>query len=287
MDLDIVKWIQTLRNPVFDWFFYIITQFGDQYVFILLAVIIYWTIDKKFAHKFVFTFMVSAIVNSGIKEIFKRPRPYLYPGVESEPHWNTTGYAFPSGHAQAAGVIGYTALYSAKKTGYKWMKYVGIAFLILVPLSRVYLGQHFLSDVIVGTLLAFILAHYTFKLVDKMGDDEHIYTLMLAPLFIILMFFVKNHDLYIAAGGFVGFAGGYYLEKRFVSYQVKEKLWIQIVKVVFGLIIALVIKEGLKFVFPDTLLFDFFRYLMIGAWAALGAPYVFKHGSRYLKKDVQ
>jgi membrane-associated phospholipid phosphatase len=287
MDLEIVKWIQTLRNPVFDWFFYIITQLGDQYVFILLAVIIYWTIDKKFAHKFVFTFMVSAIVNSGIKEIFKRPRPYLYPGVQSEPHWNTTGYAFPSGHAQAAGVIGYTLLYSSKKTGYKWMKYVGIAILILVPLSRVYLGQHFLSDVIVGTLLAFILAHYTFKLVDLMGDDEHIYTLMLAPLFIILMFFVKNHDLYIAAGGFVGFAAGYYLEKRFVSYQVKEKLWIQIVKVIFGLIIALAIKEGLKLVFPDTLLFDFFRYLLIGAWAALGAPYVFKHGTRYLKKDIQ
>jgi len=287
MDLEIVRWIQSFRNPVFDWFFYIITQLGDQYVFILLAVIIYWTIDKKFAHKFVFTFMVSAIVNSGIKEVFKRTRPYYYPGIQSETHWNTTGYAFPSGHAQAAGVIGYTALYSAKKTGYKWMKYVGIALLILVPLSRVYLGQHFLSDVIVGTVFAFIIAHYTFKLVDKMGDDEHIYTLMLAPLFIILMFFVKNHDLYIAAGGFVGFAAGYYLEKRFVSYQVKEVIWIQIVKVIFGLIIALVIKEGLKFVFPDTLLFDFFRYLLIGVWAALGAPYVFKHGIRYLKKDVQ
>ncbi|MDI6452297.1 phosphatase PAP2 family protein [Peloplasma aerotolerans] len=286
MDLDIVKWIQSFRNPVFDWLFYIITQIGDQYVFIAAAVIIYWTIDKKFAHKFVFTFMVSAIVNSGIKELFKRVRPFYLPGVETEPHWNTDGYAFPSGHAQAAGVLGYTLYDVSKKTQKKWVWYIGIAILILVPLSRVYLGQHYLSDVIVGVVLSFVIAHFVFKLVDKMGDDEHIYTLMLAPIFIALLFFVKNHDLYIAAGGFVGFACGYYLEKKYVSYEVKNILWIQVLKVVIGLIIALAIKEGFKMIFPDVLFFDFVRYLLIGVWAALGAPYVFKHAFKNRKKII-
>jgi len=286
MDLEFVKWIQSFRNPILDWFFYLVTQLGDQIVFILVAVIIYWTIDKKFAHKFVFTFMISAIVNSSLKEIFKRPRPYNFSGVSMEEAWYTTGFSFPSGHAQASGVLGYTLLHSSKKLSSKLLKYLGIFVLVFVPLSRIYLGQHFLTDVLVGVLLALLVAKYIFKLVDLMGDEEHTYTLMIAPLFILAMFFVRNHDLYIAAGGFVGFAFGYFVEKKYVAYQVKEKLYIQIIKVIFGLIGVLIIKEGLKIVFPDFIIFDFFRYLLIGAWAALGAPFVFKHGTRYLKKNI-
>ncbi len=286
MDLDIVRWIQTLRNPVFDWFFYIVTQLGDQIFFIALAVVLYWTVNKKFAHKFVFAFLVSAIVNTGLKTLFKRLRPYNYPGVVSLDHWTTTGYSFPSGHAQAAGVIGYAGMQGYKHTQKQWMKIAAILILILVPLSRIYLGQHYLSDVVTGVLLAYMMAHVAFLLVDKMGDDEHIYTLMLAPVMIVFLLFFPVHDIAIAAGGFTGFAAGYYLEKVYVKYDVKAVLWIQIVKVIFGLIIALVIKEGFKLFFPDTVFFDFIRYLLIGGWAAVGAPMVFKYGQNHLQKKI-
>lgn len=288
MDLQILKIIQLMRNPVTDWFFYIVTQIGDQYFFIALAVIIYWTINKKYAHKFVFTFMISALFNTILKEIFKRPRPYTQPGVYTDPMWMTTGYSFPSGHSQAAGVMGYTAFDASKKTNKKWIWYVGIALMILIPLSRVYLGQHYPSDVLVGLILAFVIAHFVFKLVDAMGDNEHIYTIMLAPIFILFLFFTTNSIVYVAAGGFVGFAVGYYLEKVYVKYDVNTTFLKQVLKVVLGLVVALLIKEGMKFVFPYSatvdihsttwdLIFDFIRYLMIGAWAAVGAPLVFKY----------
>lgn len=286
MDLTIVRWIQTLRNPVLDWFFYLVTQLGDQIVFIAVAVILYWTVSKKFAHKFVFAFLISAIVNTGLKQLFKRLRPYNFSGVVSLDHWTTTGYSFPSGHAQAAGVIGYASMQGYKQTSLKWLKYVSLFVLILVPLSRVYLGQHYLSDVIVGVLLAYALAHVAFLIVDKMGNDEHVYTLMLAPVMIIFLLFFPIHDVAIAAGGFVGFAGGYYLEKVYVKYEVKAVYWIQIVKVVFGLIIAFAIKEGFKLFFPDTVFFDFIRYFLIGGWAAVGAPLAFKYGQKHLQKKI-
>jgi undecaprenyl-diphosphatase len=125
-----------------------------------------------------------------------------------------------------------------------------------------------------------------------MNDKEHIYTLMLIPLFIILLFFVKSTDMYVAAGGFIGFACGYYIEKEYVRYDVKASFWIQVLKVVFGLVVAIAIKEGLKFIFPYSLteetdptnfdlFFDFIRYLMIGVWAAAGAPWVFKHAIKH------
>lgn len=282
-ELAIIKLIQLLRNPVLDFLFYWITQFGDQIFFIAVAVIIYWTIDKKFAHKFVFAFMISAVVNTALKLLFKRIRPFYYQGISSEVSWRTTGYSFPSGHAQASGVLGYTAFYGSEKIGKKWLKLVGWLIVILIPFSRMYLGQHFLSDVVVGVILAMGLAHVAFKLVDLMKDDEHIYSLMLVPLFILALFFYPNHDLFIAAGGFTGFAVGYYLEKRYVKYEVKAKLWIQVMKVIFGLAIAFGIKEGLKLVFPEVLIFDFIRYLLIGVWAAVGAPLTFKNVQKYLR----
>lgn len=288
MDLEIVKIIQQMRNPFFDWFFYIVTQIGDQYFFIVLVAIMYWTVSKKYAHKFVFAYMLTAGLNSGLKEIFQRLRPYYYQGVQTEPSWMTTGYSFPSGHSQAAGALGYMAFDVSKKLSKKWIWYVGIALIILVPFSRIYLGQHFLTDVVVGVTLSFVLAHFIFKLVDKMGNNEHLYTLMLAPIFILVLFFVQNSDLYVAAGGFIGFAVGYYLEKEYVKYDVKTVFWKQILKVVIGLVIAIALKEGLKMILPYTaneefnpttldLIFDFFRYLLIGVWAAVGAPLVFKY----------
>ena len=112
------------------------------------------------------------------------------------------------------------------------------------------------------------------------------YTLMLAPLFILSLFFFRNHDVYIAAGGFVGFAVGYYLEKKYVKLDVKAHWWIQVIKVIVGLGIAFGFKEGLKLVFPDEIFFDFIRYFVVGVWAAVGAPLVFKYGISHLQKEI-
>ncbi len=281
MDLEIIYRLQDLRNAFLDGTFYLITQLGDQIFFILVAGVLYWTVDKRLAHKFVFAYMMSAIANTALKNVFKRTRPFYYPGVESEPSWRTTGYSFPSGHAQASGVLGYTAYHIAKKYDKKYFSWIGLFIMIMVPLSRMYLGQHFLTDVIVGLFLALGLTYLSFKLVDKMGNDEHIYTLMLAPLFIAALLLFPHHDLAVGAGGFVGFAAGYYVEKKFIGYDVSAKMWVQVLKVLLGLAVAMIIKEGLKLVFPELIFFDFVRYLLIGGWAALGAPvtfkYVFKH----------
>jgi membrane-associated phospholipid phosphatase len=284
MDLSIIEAFQAIRNPLLDWFFYISTNFGDQYAFIIVAVILYWTYDKKYAHKFALTFMISAMVNSGLKEIFKRPRPFTEDGIEPPFGYETTGYSFPSGHAQASGVLGYTAYDLYKKHKINWIKWVGLFIIIVVPLSRVYLAQHYVSDVLVGVILSVAISIAMFKLIDKMNDKEEIYTLYILPILIILMIFVKNHDLYIAAGGFMGFAIGYFVEKRYIGYHVKNTNLNQVLKVLIGVVIALIIKEGFKLVFPDELIFDFIRYFLIGGWAAAGAPYMFKY---VFKKNIQ
>lgn len=279
MDLNIIKVLQTLRSPVVDWFFYIVTQFGDQYAFIVMAVILYWTYDKIYAHKFATTFMISALINTGIKEIVKRDRPYIkHPTeVETETKWLTDGYSFPSGHSQSIGVLGYTLIDLHKKHNKKFLYWIAIFLMIFVPISRLYLAQHFPSDVIVGLGLSILMSYLLFKMLDRANNKEEFYTLALIPVFAGLMFFIKTSSLYLASGAFIGFAIGYYLEKRYIKYNVKNTLGKQILKIIIGLVIALAFKEGLKHVFPSNLLFTFIRYFIIGVWVALGAPWVFKY----------
>ncbi len=276
LDLDIVKGIQAISNPFFDWLFYVITLIGDQYFFIGVAVIIYWTINKKFAHRFALMFMVASLFSFVFKNIFKRQRPYTEIGVTVPFEYYTSGYSFPSGHATAAGVLGYVGLKAKQKTGYQWLQYIAIGIMILVPFSRIYLGQHYLSDVLAGLMVGFGIAYAIDKLIDLMGNKEEWWTFVLLPIVPILMILFPDHDLFVAAGAYVGFASGYFVEKRYVNYDVKAPFWTQVLKVVVGIAILLGIKEGLKFVFPEILIFDFLRYLLIGVWAALGAPYVFK-----------
>lgn len=279
MDLNIIKLLQTFRNPALDWFFYIVTQLGDQYAFIVVAVILYWTYDKIYAHKFATTFMISALINTGIKEIVKRDRPYIkHPNeVQTETKWLTDGYSFPSGHSQSTGVIGFTLIDLYNKHKNKLLFWFALFMMIFVPLSRIYLAQHYPSDVMVGLFLSVLMAILIFKLLDKANNKEEYYTLALIPVFVLLMFFIKTSSLYLAAGAFVGFAIGYFLEKKYIGYNVKTKLLFQILKVLIGIIIALAFKEGLKLIFPQNLIFTFIRYFVIGVWVSVGAPLVFKY----------
>lgn len=280
----IVEFLQQFSNPVLDWVMRIITEFGDQYFFILLSAVIYWTVDKKFGFRFMIAFLGSAFINGGLKAMTNKPRPYQdgARAILQETH----GSSMPSGHAQSAGAIGinlWNEYYYAK-----WVRVAMILLVILVPLSRVYLGQHYLIDVVVGLALGLFLGSlFMFLLGVGNPNKEHIRALYPIPLLIILMFFVKQEPLFVAGGAYMGLSVGYYIEKLYVKSKVSAPVMIQVIKVVVGILVALLIKEGLKFVFPYStnvdidptnldLFLDFVRYFLIAIWASLGLMYVNK-----------
>lgn len=280
-DLGLIKWIQNnLRNPFFDYLFYIITQLGDMYAFILIVVVIYWLIDKKFAYKFLFAFIGSAAVNNVFKVIFKRPRPFTHEGVESV-FTKSRSYSFPSGHSQAIGVT----FYSLKKEygrRHRIINYILFTLVILVPFSRMYLGQHFLTDVVVGTIIGIVFAYLMFKLFDLMKDKEHIYPLYVIPFVLIGLAFLigkdyeKYHELFISGAGFIGFISGYAIDKLYIKHDVNTTVKNKILKLIIGLAITLGFYLGLKEAFPkDNNVYDFFRYLAVSFFISAGAPYLF------------
>lgn len=109
------------------------------------------------------TVIISTIVNRTLKIIFRRERPEVLKLVKE------TSFSFPSGHTMAATTLYGLLIYFLIKSNLpKVVKVICSTILIIiiigVGLSRVYLGAHFISDVIAGFIVSTILILIVIKL---------------------------------------------------------------------------------------------------------------------------
>ncbi len=278
MDLEIVKAIQSLQNPVLDWFFYVVTMVGDRYMMIFLAAVLYWTVDRKFAFRFVVLYLVSAGLNVFFKGVFTRPRPYLEEGIVVPGPYETLteGYAFPSGHAQAAGVIGWTGMHGYGKTGRSVFRYAAIGVLVFVPLSRIYLGQHYLTDVLAGAILGYGIACFGYRVLTRIDRNDHIMALVIVP-FLLITAFLTDPKVTVALGGGIGFLIGYALDRFLLDRDTGGSLLTQVVKTIIGFTGVVVLFTLFDDLTAGHTVLAALRYFMIGLWASFGAPMVFAY----------
>lgn len=155
----IVEGISYLRNIYLnDFFLGITTASSAIIVFFFLTSLFLWNEHKRrWILPLWLTLLLSAAVSFIIKFSIQRPRPFqtgivsVLPILEKASHavWN---FSFPSFQA----MLVFSAVPILSKEFPKF-KYVWIVFASLVAFSRVYFGLHFLSDVIVGGLIGWIL----------------------------------------------------------------------------------------------------------------------------------
>ena len=164
MELEILRHIQSIANPFFDFIFQIITICGEQVVLISIISIIYWTLDKKFGEYIAYAVLTSVLLNNTIKDIFKMKRPIGEEGIRTLREQTATGYSFPSGHTQSASSFyGAMAIYLKKRVMY----IIATVMIILVGFSRLYLGVHYPKDVIVGGILGVLTSLVCYKLYNR------------------------------------------------------------------------------------------------------------------------
>ena len=142
------------RIRFFDWFFKIFTYIGSLYFMIGVALI--WFIfdkDKKRALSVMLCLAVVGIMNLLLKISVGRVRPDY--GLIEE-----TGKSFPSGHAMISlcfyGYIGYL-LSKIRPALLPWYIIVSNIIVLLLGFSRIYLGVHYVSDVIAGWCMGYIV----------------------------------------------------------------------------------------------------------------------------------
>lgn len=296
-ELEIIKFIQSFSgNNIVDKLFIYISYLGEAYLFIVVAVIIYWLFNKKWAYQFITAFLASTVVVSVMKVLIKRPRPYQASsevksiGTPAHEAYGEQSYAFPSGHSQAASAIT-TGVLKKSRNSFIWI--LLISNIILVPFSRLYLGQHYLTDVIAGILIGFLSVTVIYYLFEKIEKEELVglilIPIILAAVYLLVHFKMYNKEMFQAAGAFTAFAIGYWFEKKVIKYEPKEqKLWIQIVKLIIGLGVTFGLQQGLKYVLPYqevlagesipliNFVWDAVRYFIIAIWATIGAMGLFK-----------
>lgn len=157
--------IQQLSGAMMDKIMLVFTFLGEETFAILLLIAVYWCWDKRIGEYLLFSLYTAMSLNGLLKDIICRPRPFLndefsdlryvkVKGLLVDTEHLSSSWSFPSGHSQTAGSI-YGSLINGRKLG---IKVCGIAVILLVMLSRVYLGVHYPTDTIVGAVLGLLCA---------------------------------------------------------------------------------------------------------------------------------
>lgn len=159
-DQQINLFFKSADFPVFDAVFSTITNFGVV-IIIMLAIpsFIFYRKNKKNAYVLWLAFLASSALAFVIKLIFLRQRPtdaFTYPFT------NIINYSFPSMHAMAVfSLLPILTKYLNKQKSF-W-----IGFGLFAVFSRIYLGFHFLSDVVFGALAGYFIGDWLLELYEK------------------------------------------------------------------------------------------------------------------------
>ena len=271
-ELNIIRAIQSIANPFLDGLFQFITMFGEEAILIPLIAVIYWAFNKKMGEYIAYASLTSVLVNGAIKDIFKAKRPIGEPGIRSLKVETATGYSFPSGHTQGTASF-WSAIAIYLKNNY--MYGISALIIILVAISRLYLGVHYPKDVLFGAIFGILTSFITYKLFNKVNNKIALYFITFI-IFIPALLYAHSADFIKGMGTFLGFALGIYVEKKYVNFSVEGKSINKILRVVIGLAILILLKVGLKAVFPNKLVFHFLRYFIIVFFGIGLYPAIFK-----------
>jgi membrane-associated phospholipid phosphatase len=278
--LDLIRTIQLVHGPTLDAVFKAITFMGEEEFFVILLPLIFWCVDFAGGARLALAFLLSPYANALLKDLFAHPRPFeLDPAVKLH---DAEGYGLPSGHSQNAVVLWGIIAAEFHKA---WLWIVAILLVVLIGFSRIYLGVHFPTDVLGGWAVGAVLLGVYMVLQPRIEAwlKRASLTMQLAlavvvPLVLLLLY--PSNDTASSMAVMMGMGVGLALVRRVAPFSAAGPLWQRVVRLLVGAIGLLVVYLGLKFAFPgegEPLYFAMrvVRYVLVGLWAGLGAPWLF------------
>jgi len=293
-----------LRGPMLA-----ITALGYEEFFVLLLPTLYWCFDQMLGFRVGIVLLLGNTFNTFFKFLFHSPRPYwVSDSVTAYSH--ETSFGLPSGHAQiAASVWGWLAVEVRKR----WFRIASVILIALIGISRIYLGIHFLSDVLMGWVLGGLLVWAFTSWHRPIGNwlkQQSMWAKLgwvLASTIIIILLILGVRGLagswvmqpdwagragevdpysldgaFTLAGTWFGMLTGFViLTETKGGFRAGRGGWRRVVRFMVGLIGILILYLGLGEVFPRqadviSYILRFVRYTLIGLWVSWLGPIVFK-----------
>lgn len=255
--------LEKIRMPGLNELMLAVTKLGEETAFLVIALIVFWCVDKKKGYYVMAVGFLGTMLNQILKLACRVPRPWvLDPNftILEQAREAAAGYSFPSGHTQSAvGTFGCLAVTADKK----WWRNLCILLAVLVGFSRMYIGVHTPSDVLVGAGMACLLIALLKKPTVE-GDHSRmkaVIAVMLAVSVVFLLYVsfwnfpsdMDAHNMesgtknaYTMIGCLSGVAIVYLVDRKYLQFPVEAVWWVQILKIVVGLLLVLAVKEGLR-----------------------------------------
>jgi membrane-associated phospholipid phosphatase len=289
------------------------TFLGHENFFFIALPLLYWSVDAGLGLRIALILATSNYLNSVIKLLFAAPRPY-WVSAQVEPISLENSFGIPSGHAQnSAALWGIMAAW----TGRRWAWITALVLTLLIGFSRLYIGMHFLHDVVLGWLIGFILLFAFLRFWDPVAAWLKTKTLVqqvtIAFVISLLMIAIgvwnaarldeyafpvewtdnalragplpdpiSVEGIFTSAGSIFGLAAGAAWIAARGGYQTSGPVEKRALRYVVGLIGIMILWFGLGAVFPRgetfiPLLLRYIRYSLVGLWIMAGAPWLFFH----------
>lgn len=242
-------WNQMLRDTLVntDYFFRFVTEFGGTLIYLAIFFILFWGVNKNLARNLLIVYVASNCVNFYAKSIIGRERP-------PESNWLLIGASHlstPSGHAQSSSTFwGYIALKSRRAI--MWI--ISIIIILLVGLSRLYLGVHWLGDILTGWLFGIILLDVVLILETPIKKFVSKYNIILiylglAILGLVVMLLTETflqieYNFGSTGGQMIGLGLGFALEEKFVNFDANnnvDKKWKVVLRILIGILLIAIV----------------------------------------------
>ena len=306
--MDFLKLLEGIRFPLLDKLMQGVTFLGEETVFMAVAILLFWCVDKWRGYYILSVGFVGTVLNQWMKLIFRIPRPWVkdpsFTVVESAKS-GATGYSCPSGHTQNA--VG-TFCGIGRTTKRNWLRWCMIVLALLVGFSRMYLGAHFPSDVggamgmavilvislepvlrrakesprymygFLGCMTLLALAYLAFLLFWDFPAEVHV----IDPVTQISNYNEGLKNAYTLLGCLLGLIVAYTADRK-TNFSEQAPLLGQICKAVLGIAILLGIRVALKKLFgliSDDYAWNALRYFCMVVFAGAVWPLTFKFWAR-------